>query len=231
VTAAAAGAPVLADATGTRRRLQALVAIGWHRAELARRLHLGPSQFKALLRRRRVAAGTAAAVEALYDRIWDQWPGGACAERARRYAAALGWPVPMAWDEEDLDDPAAGPAAGWRRPARATWCAGDLAEDAGFIIATQGCGRALAAERLGVTKDALDQAFTRCKAQRAHTGSNQEELMTADAATTSRQAEAPPEPWTPHPDPRLAARGWHACDHGIWTRHADGRLETEREAG
>jgi hypothetical protein len=77
VTAAAAGAPVLVDATGTRRRLQALVAIGWHRTELARRLHLGPSQFKALLRRRcRVAAEAAAAVEALYDRIWDQRPRG-----------------------------------------------------------------------------------------------------------------------------------------------------------
>jgi hypothetical protein len=37
-------------------------------------------------------------------------------------------------------------------------------------------------------------------------------------------------PGTPHPDPYLAARGWHVCDHGIYTRHPDGPLEAEPEA-
>jgi hypothetical protein len=37
-------------------------------------------------------------------------------------------------------------------------------------------------------------------------------------------------PGAPHPDAALAARGWHVCGHGIYTRHPDGHLETEPEA-
>ncbi len=37
-------------------------------------------------------------------------------------------------------------------------------------------------------------------------------------------------PGTPHPDPALAAKGWHVCDHGIYTRHPDGPLQPEPEA-
>jgi hypothetical protein len=37
-------------------------------------------------------------------------------------------------------------------------------------------------------------------------------------------------PGTPHPDPALAAKGWHVCRHGIYTRHRDGTLQAEPEA-
>ena len=37
-------------------------------------------------------------------------------------------------------------------------------------------------------------------------------------------------PGAPHPDPALAAKGWHVCDHGIYTRHPDGPLQPEPEA-
>ncbi len=37
-------------------------------------------------------------------------------------------------------------------------------------------------------------------------------------------------PGAPHPDSALAAKGWHVCDHGIYTRHPDGELEAEPEA-
>src|SRR5262249_30881380 len=37
-------------------------------------------------------------------------------------------------------------------------------------------------------------------------------------------------PGAPHPDPSLAAKGWHVCDHGIYTRHPDGQLQAEPEA-
>ena len=37
-------------------------------------------------------------------------------------------------------------------------------------------------------------------------------------------------PGAPHPDPTLAAKGWHVCRHGIYTRHPDGPLEAEPEA-
>jgi hypothetical protein len=37
-------------------------------------------------------------------------------------------------------------------------------------------------------------------------------------------------PGAPHPDPALAAKGWHVCSHGIYTRHPDGQLQAEPEA-
>ena len=37
-------------------------------------------------------------------------------------------------------------------------------------------------------------------------------------------------PGAPHPDPVLAAKGWHVCRHGIYTRHPDGSLQAEPEA-
>jgi hypothetical protein len=37
-------------------------------------------------------------------------------------------------------------------------------------------------------------------------------------------------PGAPHPDPVLAAKGWHVCRHGIYTRHPDGPLQAEPEA-
>jgi hypothetical protein len=39
-----------------------------------------------------------------------------------------------------------------------------------------------------------------------------------------------PTPGAPHPDPALAAQGWHVCGHGIYTRHPDGQLQAEPEA-
>jgi hypothetical protein len=153
------------DATGTRRRLQALVAIGWPQAELARRLGLRRRRFEALMRRDRIPAQTAADVEGLYDRIWHQWPRGRHADGARAHAAALGWPVPAAWDDDPgphcIDDPAAAPPDGWQPNPRAKRRAADLAEDADFIIITQGVSREQAARRIGVTKQALEKAYMR----------------------------------------------------------------------
>jgi hypothetical protein len=37
-------------------------------------------------------------------------------------------------------------------------------------------------------------------------------------------------PGAPHPDPVLAAKGWHVCRHGIYTRHPDGPPQAEPEA-
>jgi hypothetical protein len=37
-------------------------------------------------------------------------------------------------------------------------------------------------------------------------------------------------PGAAHPDPALAAQGWHVCGHGIYTRHPDGQLQAEPEA-
>lgn len=101
------------DGTGTRRRLQALVALGWTQTALAERLGMELSNLGRLLAGGRVTAGRATAVAALYDQLWTrQPPAGPGRDRARKRAAAQGWPGPLAWDDATIDDPAATPHPG-----------------------------------------------------------------------------------------------------------------------
>jgi hypothetical protein len=54
--------------------------------------------------------------------------------------------------------------------------------------------------------------------------------MTAQTEPVQRVTQAQPAPpGTPHPDPILAAKGWHANHLGIWTRRP--QAVAEREAG
>jgi hypothetical protein len=98
----APSAPV--DATGTLRRLRALVAVGWPQSELARRLGWRDGNFSSLIlgRRPQILQRTADEVRALYDELWDVPPPAESAGRARRRAAAT------------IDDPAARPDVGRR---------------------------------------------------------------------------------------------------------------------
>jgi len=104
------------DATGTKRRLQALVALGWSRQKLAESFGADRSCIGRYMVRDRVQASTALAVKDLYDRMWDTAPpeetrwDRAAAAAARNYAADRGWVKPMAWDDETIDDPAAKPS-------------------------------------------------------------------------------------------------------------------------
>lgn len=101
------------DATGTRRRLQALVAVGYSTILLSKLLGKDRSFVQRRLEATGVAPATAAAVKALYDRIWDVPPPSATpGERqaitvAKRLAASNGWHVPMAWDDDAIDLPGA----------------------------------------------------------------------------------------------------------------------------
>lgn len=105
------------DATGTRRRLQALLALGWSRAELARRAGLQHNTICHVLQREVCTIGTARAVHRVYEELWDRRPAPVTApqrqalSRALREAAREGWVPPMAWDEGTIDDPTATPAA------------------------------------------------------------------------------------------------------------------------
>jgi hypothetical protein len=103
------------DATGTRRRLQALMALGWSRTRLAEELGGHRDVVSRYMIRDQVTTATVRAVRALYDRLWDttppeedQWDVSA-AVAARRTAARNGWVPPMAWDDDTIDDPAAEP--------------------------------------------------------------------------------------------------------------------------
>jgi len=108
------GAATIINATGTRRRLQALIAGGWPQHHLAVRLGMTDSNFGDTLRRDRTLVRTARAVRALYDDLWRADPrehgaSQAGVTRARRHAAANGWAPVGAWDDDSIDDPNAFP--------------------------------------------------------------------------------------------------------------------------
>lgn len=110
------GDAALVDATGSHRRIQALVAVGWPQARLARELGVSAANFGTMMRRPRVLASKARAIRDLYEELWDTVPECSSTQerlavvRARKFAAARGWAPPMAWNDEDLDNPAAGPS-------------------------------------------------------------------------------------------------------------------------
>jgi transcriptional regulator with XRE-family HTH domain len=166
VTAAPAGlgGGSLVPSAGTRRRLQALVAIGWPQAQLAARLGVLPSNLSAMLAREQVTASTARAVTSLYDQLWDRPPAEAghrekiAATRARNHARARSWPPPAAWDDQAIDNPAACPGTGWHRATRLS--SADLAEEARDLLG-QGLTRDQVAQRLGRTRYAVDKALSR----------------------------------------------------------------------
>lgn len=115
----------LVDPTGTRRRLQALVAIGWTQSALARRLGILPASLPKIVHgdRPAIRVATRDAVQALYDDLWDQSPPDVTPGERRARTAALtraaarGWPPPMAWDDDLIDNPAARPAVDqWTYP-------------------------------------------------------------------------------------------------------------------
>jgi DNA-binding NarL/FixJ family response regulator len=190
---AALAPTALADATGTHRRIQALVACGWSQARIGRRLGMSPGNFGAMMRREQVTAGTAAAIRRLYDELWnrrppqDEWREKIAAARSRNYARAHGWAPPLAWDDDRIDQPDAQPAEGWQRPARTKRTAAELAEDAADVIA-QGHTTAQAAERLGVTTSTVQHAFRRARTAAGRVHDSQRARFAA-----ARQAAQAPE--------------------------------------
>lgn len=158
---------VAVDPAGTRRRLQALIAIGWSQAKLAGRLGQEKANFGRLLHRRSpVTAATARAVRLLYDELWNQPPPEDSAwdkrsvSRARDYARARGWVPPGAWDDDRIDAPDATPAENWERSRRKHVTGAELAEEA-RELAGFGLTRVQAAERLGVPRHVLEKTLSR----------------------------------------------------------------------
>jgi hypothetical protein len=169
---ARAQAKLLMDATGSRRRLQALAARGWSERALA--AEYGPGgHCNALARIFRgqpaVTPAVAQRIEDLYDRLWDQPPPARTksqrvgASLAAANAARRGWPPPLAWDDDEIDDPAASPHP-WKRPPH--WRSEDLVAEY-LELARWGYSRKAAAARLGTTKDAIEKAVVRVRDKQA----------------------------------------------------------------
>ncbi|NGO69154.1 hypothetical protein [Streptomyces boncukensis] len=106
------GAHTPIDATGTQRRLQALVAAGWPQRRLAERLGMTAPNFGASMKRTRVTVSTVRAVNTLYDDLWRVDPRehgvtGQAYSRARNTAYRNCWAPVGAWDDDTIDDPTA----------------------------------------------------------------------------------------------------------------------------
>lgn len=156
----------LIDATGTHRRLQALVAIGWPTAELSRRLGKRPGYLDALLAQQKVSRTVVVSVSSLYEQLWDCPPPAgsererAAAARARAHAQKQGWAPPMAWDDElnPIDDPAAAPDSGEKVRLNRLPPGDDL-----LFLIEAGESVELLATRFGVKQQTARQALTKAR--------------------------------------------------------------------
>ncbi|TGB11578.1 helix-turn-helix domain-containing protein [Streptomyces sp. MZ04] len=111
------------DGTGTRRRIQALVWMGWTFTMLGPHLGIHPRQLTDLARADRVTAATARKVADGYRTIQTWQPGNhgvprASQTMARNIAAHECWHGPLDWD--DIDDPNCKPDDGNRSEAKAS---------------------------------------------------------------------------------------------------------------
>jgi len=146
----------LVDGTGTRRRLQALAALGWTFSDLAARLGYTRAVVHHWTQHETVTVATAAAARRLYDELWNQQaPPGMATTRNRNLAARKGWPPPMAWDDDLIDNPTATPQE-WRRPAHARWSPDDLVE-----AAELGASLASLTQRFNIGAAGVEKALAR----------------------------------------------------------------------
>jgi transcriptional regulator len=108
--------PRRVDATGSRRRLQALRVLGHRRYDLAAELDTTPDRVKHITigAARWVTPQEAAAIARLYRRL--STVPGPCKQTAG-LARNKGWHGPLAWD--DIDDPAAKPEGARKSRAKA----------------------------------------------------------------------------------------------------------------
>ncbi|MEU5900636.1 hypothetical protein [Streptomyces venezuelae] len=105
------------DATGTIRRVRALMYIGHPLNAIAAtaRVHRAPLGKLISHEHHHVTAGYARRIAAAYTAM-TKLPGNSV--RARNRAQSSGWHGPLAWD--DIDDPASKPETGWHSEAKAS---------------------------------------------------------------------------------------------------------------
>jgi AraC-like DNA-binding protein len=151
------------DGTGSRRRIQALVADGWPMRRLADYIGCSPTYVGDLVRRTEkdhpIRRATAAKVAQAYEHLRTQRPARHGIEarqirRMRKLATERKWPTPAYWAErmDVIDDPHFEPLYGVTRRLI-------IAQDANEVMRFSGLTREAAAERLGVSKAYIDHAF------------------------------------------------------------------------
>ena len=134
------------SALGVRRRLQALMAIGWTAADIALVVGCSPASIQQWTKPRKwVRLTTREEILRAWDRM-HMTPGPSAVNRAR--ARRKGWAPPLAWD--DIDDPAEQPAATHQERTYAH------REDVAFLR-SMGHSPDEIARRLGVTDKAIER--------------------------------------------------------------------------
>jgi lambda repressor-like predicted transcriptional regulator len=148
------------DATGSRRRLQALAVNGWPTRNLAAQLgHKDPAtiQHVASGKTPTIRLRTKDGIRDLYERLWDQ-PGPS--KRTADIAKGKGWLPALAWDDDLIDRPEH-EAEDVRRRGVFGGGSGITLED---IEEARQQGYESAQEigwRLGVSRDAVQQILSR----------------------------------------------------------------------
>ncbi len=145
---------LLVDQTGSRRRAEALMCMGWPAIYLADRLGISRSGFNAWIHKGRIMRPAADKIAALYDEL-SLTTGPS--PRARMWAERRGWAPPIAWDDDTIDDPTAAPAC-WKREGERRQLV--VVEDVEWLLDTGVFGEALE-QRIGAKLDTITQALYR----------------------------------------------------------------------
>jgi transcriptional regulator with XRE-family HTH domain len=109
------------DSTGTARRLEALMANGWSRPALEAAVGLSVTAQLNARRGNPVTVATRNLVARRYEELWDTCPPAEtpmerrAIVRTSNLAKRRGWPPPMAWDDDTIDNPKARPQIGRQR--------------------------------------------------------------------------------------------------------------------
>lgn len=99
----------LVDATGTRRRIQALMCLGWSQSEISRRTGIRQARLSAHLHTPHVTKSSRDRISRVYDTLCLQIPPTETTSqrisvnRTLALARRNKWAAPLAWDDIDND--------------------------------------------------------------------------------------------------------------------------------
>lgn len=146
---------VSVDATGTVRRIRALIAFGHTRTRQAAEVGWTVSNFSGLIGPgvTVVRADTARKVAAMFG-AWQLVPGPST--RARNEGRRNRWPLPMEWGEDDIDLPTARPIQ--RERHRKTVVFAEYYVDARDVL---GLADEQIARRMGIEDESLNRQKSR----------------------------------------------------------------------